>query len=83
MIARLLVAFGSSIAVVGFTLLGMSTSYIKADAEMKELSYWLMAGGVAATVIGGFWYRANERKAEEALRAQTVRANPSGQMTRR
>jgi len=79
MIARLLVAFGSSIAVVGFTVLGMATSYVKHDADMKSISYILMAGGIVATVIGAFWYRADERKAEESLRTQTVRANQSQQ----
>lgn len=80
MIARLLVAFGSSIAVVGFTLLGMATSYIKTDEDMRNISYVLMAAGVAATVIGGLWYRADERRAEARLRTQTARAN---QETRR
>jgi membrane protein DedA with SNARE-associated domain len=75
MIARLLVAFGASIAAVGFTILGMATSYVKHDDDMKNISFILMAAGVAATVIGGFWYRANERKAEDALRAQPARAN--------
>lgn len=75
MIARLLVAFGASIAAVGFTLLGMATSYVKTDDDMKSLSLILMAGGIVATVIGGVWYRADERRAEAALRAQPARAN--------
>jgi hypothetical protein len=77
MIARLLVAFGASIAAVGFTVLGMATSYLKTDDDMKNISFILMAAGVAATVIGGLWYRAEERKAEAALRTQPARANQS------
>jgi membrane protein DedA with SNARE-associated domain len=75
MIARLLVAFGASIAAVGFTLLGMSTSYVKTDDDMKSISFILMAAGVAATVIGALWYRADERRAEARLRTQTVRVD--------
>jgi membrane protein DedA with SNARE-associated domain len=77
MIARLLVSFGASIAAVGFTLLGMATSYVKHDDDMKSLSFILMAAGVAATVIGALWYRMDERKAEDALRTQAARANQS------
>jgi hypothetical protein len=77
MIARLLVAFGASIAAVGFTILGMATSYVKTDDDMKNISLILMAAGVAATVIGALWYRADERRAEARLRTQTARANQS------
>jgi membrane protein DedA with SNARE-associated domain len=70
MIARLLISFGASMAAVGFTLLGMATSYVKKDDDMAMISYWLMAVGVVATVVGAFWYRADERKAEAALQAR-------------
>ena len=70
MIARLLISFGASMAAVGFTLLGMATSYVKKDDDMAMISYWLMAVGVVATVVGAFWYRADERKAEAALQTR-------------
>jgi membrane protein DedA with SNARE-associated domain len=71
MIARLLVAFGASIAASGFTVFGMATSYIKMDDDMAMISYIAMAAGVAATVVGIFWYRADERKAEAAIHARS------------
>jgi hypothetical protein len=71
MIARLLVALGASIAATGFTIFGMATSYVKFDDDMARISYILMAAGGIATVVGIFWYRAEERRAEEAIRARS------------
>jgi hypothetical protein len=76
MIARLLISFGSSMAAVGFTILGMATTYVKKDDDMAMISYWLMGVGVLATVVGALWYRAEERKAEAAIQA---RANQPAQ----
>jgi hypothetical protein len=70
MIARLLVSFGASIATAGFTVFGMATSYIKMDDDMAQLSYIAMAAGVVATIVGVFWYRSDERKAEAAIQAR-------------
>jgi hypothetical protein len=75
MIARLLVSFGAVAAAVGFTIFGMATSYVKMDDGMANIGYVLMAVGVVGAVIGAFWYRADERKAEAAARA---RAGQSG-----
>jgi hypothetical protein len=71
MIARLLVSFGAVAAAVGFTLFGMATSYVKMDHDMANISYVLMAVGGVATVIGIFWYRADERRAEAAAHARS------------
>jgi hypothetical protein len=77
MIARLLVSFGSVAAAVGFTIFGMATSYVKIDDDMAKISYYLMAVGGVATVVGAFWYRTEERNAEAAAQART------GQLSRR
>jgi len=71
MIARLLVALGASIAATGFTIFGMATSYVKMDDDMARISYILMAGGGIATVVGIFWYRADEHRAEAVIRARS------------
>ena len=72
MIARLLVALGASIAATGFTIFGMATSYVKMDDDMARISYILMAAGGIATVVGIFWYRAEERKADAAIQARAT-----------
>ena len=71
MIARLLVALGSSAAAVGFTIFGMATTYIKRRDDIANTSYILMGAGLAATIIGIIWYRYEEQKAEEAIRARS------------
>ncbi|HEY7033321.1 MAG TPA: hypothetical protein VH482_18415 [Thermomicrobiales bacterium] len=71
MIARLLVSFGAVAASVGFTIFGMATSYIKMDHDMATISYVLMAVGGVATVIGIFWYRLDERRADAVAQARS------------
>ncbi|MBX3070868.1 MAG: hypothetical protein KF883_10255 [Thermomicrobiales bacterium] len=60
MIARILVAVGVTAAAVGFAFLGISTSTYEVHQDARDLSYLLMAGGVVAAVVGGFWYRSSE-----------------------
>ena len=72
MIARLLISFGAVAAAVGFTIFGMATSYVEMDKDMAGISYILMAGGAIATVIGIFWYRAEEHRAEAAARIRST-----------
>ena len=62
MIARLLVSVGIVAAAVGFTFFGIATSTYELHDDAAMLSYGLMAGGLVATVIGIFWYRADEKK---------------------
>jgi hypothetical protein len=76
MIARLLISFGASIAATGFTVFGMATSYVTMDDDMASVSYIAMAAGVFATVVGIFWYRADERKAEAAIQARAQQPAP-------
>lgn len=70
MIARLLVSFGVAIAAVGFTVYGMSTTYIRHDDDMARTSYVLMAAGIIATVVGIVWYRTDEHRAEAAIHSR-------------
>jgi uncharacterized membrane protein YuzA (DUF378 family) len=72
MIARLLVSFGAVAVAVGFTIFGMATSYIEMDDDMAGISYILMGAGAVATVIGIFWYRAEERRAEATARVRST-----------
>ena len=60
MIARVLVAVGVTAAAVGFTFLGISTSTYEVNQDARDLAIALMAGGVVAAVIGGFWYKSSE-----------------------
>jgi hypothetical protein len=47
-------------ASVGFTFLGIATSTRETHEDALNLSYVLMAGGLAAAVVGLFLYRASE-----------------------
>jgi hypothetical protein len=60
MIARILVSVGVVAASVGFTFLGIATSTRETHEDALNLSYVLMAGGLAAAVVGLFLYRASE-----------------------
>ncbi len=60
MIARILLSVGIVAAAVGFTFLGISTSTYEVHEDARDLSIILMAGGGIASVIGLFWYRAEE-----------------------
>ncbi len=62
MIARWLVAIGVTAAAVGFTFLGISTSTYEVHQDARDLSYILMAGGIIAAVVGGFWYIKDQGK---------------------
>jgi hypothetical protein len=62
MIARILLSVGVVAAAVGFTFLGIATSTYEVYEDAKDLGIILMAAGGAASVIGLFWYRAEESK---------------------
>lgn len=61
MLARLLVSVGVVAAAVGFGFFGIATSTYEFYDRAGDLGVALMVGGVIAAVIGGFWYRAQER----------------------
>lgn len=61
MLARLLVAVGATAAAVGFTFFGIATSTYEYYQRAGDLGIGLMIGGAIATVVGLFWYRAQER----------------------
>jgi hypothetical protein len=62
MIARWLLSVGVVAASVGFTFFGMATSTYELHTDMRDVGVALMAGGGVASIIGLFWYRADERK---------------------
>ncbi len=45
----------------GFCFYGIATSTYEFYDRAGDLGIYLMAGGVIAAVVGGFWYRAQER----------------------
>jgi hypothetical protein len=61
MLARLLVAVGVVAAAVGFSFYGIATSTYEFYDRAGDLGIGLMVGGTIAAVIGGVWYRAQER----------------------
>ena len=60
-IARWMLSLGSVAAAVGFTLLGMGTSYVRPDETLITLGWILMVGGIAVTIVGGIAHRAADR----------------------
>jgi uncharacterized membrane protein YfcA len=73
MLSRIIVAICSVAASVGLLLVGMATSYAQRDDSMFRLGLILMIGGVAGTIIGGLWYRAEEAAAARQLVVQETR----------
>jgi cytochrome c biogenesis protein CcdA len=67
MLAMILVAVGTVGAATGFTLIGVSMAIVGDHETMTDVSWVLMIGGVILSIIGGLWYRSNERKTEELL----------------
>jgi len=59
-VARLLIAFGSVIAVVGLTFLGMGLAYV--DPRSFDITWGaaLMIGGGVAAIVGVAMYRVTE-----------------------
>ena len=62
MLARWMVAVGVTAWAVGFTFYGIATSTYEFYDRAGDLGIYLMVGGVAAAVIGGFWYHMQEKK---------------------
>lgn len=61
MLARLLIAAGVTAASVGFGFFGIATSTYEDLQPMYDWGIYLMVGGIIAAVVGGFWYRSQER----------------------
>jgi hypothetical protein len=61
MLARLLVAVGVTAWAVGFTFYGIATSTYDYYDRAGEIGIGLMVGGVIAALVGGVWYRAQEK----------------------
>lgn len=61
MLARLLVAVGVTAASVGFGFYGIATSSYEFHDRAGSVGVYLMVGGAIAAIVGGFWYRAQER----------------------
>jgi uncharacterized membrane protein YfcA len=57
-IARWMVALGVVAAVVGFTFIGMATSYVEPHRSMFNIGLVLLIGGAVGTLIGWFVHRA-------------------------
>ena len=62
MLARLLVSVGVVAAAVGFSFYGIATSTYEFYDRAGQVGVALMVGGAVAAVIGGIWYRAQERR---------------------
>jgi hypothetical protein len=60
-LARLLVAVGVTAWAVGFTFYGIATSTYDYYDRAGEIGIGLMVGGVIAALVGGVWYRAQEK----------------------
>ncbi len=58
---RLLVAVGVTAWAVGFCFFGIATSTYEYYDRAGRVGIYLMVGGVVAAVVGGFWYRAQEK----------------------
>lgn len=61
MLARLLVAVGVTAAACGFCFYGIATSTYEFYDRSGDVGIILMVGGAIAALVGGFWYRAQER----------------------
>ena len=59
-VARLLIAFGTVIAAVGFTILGMGLAYVEPRDREIGWGTGLMVGGAAAAILGAVLYRVTE-----------------------
>ena len=62
MLAMILVAIGSTAAATGFMFLGISLAIIGDHDLMTDSGIGLMVVGAILTVVGSFWYRANEKQ---------------------
>ena len=60
-IARWMLSLGSVAAAVGFTILGMGTSYVRPDESLITLGWVLMIGGIVVAVVGGIAHRTADR----------------------
>lgn len=59
-LARLLLVFGSVIAWVGFTIVGMGLSFVDPDDGMFTIGLVLTIGGIVAAIVGAAMYRVTE-----------------------
>ena len=59
-VARLLIAFGSVVATVGFTVLGMGLAYVDPSSRDITIGVWLMIAGGVAAIAGVAIYRVTE-----------------------
>jgi hypothetical protein len=59
-IARLMVAFGVVAAAVGFTFVGMATSYVVPHETMFTWGLALMIGGGLVAIVGWLVHRATD-----------------------
>jgi hypothetical protein len=73
MLARLVTAIGVVAAAVGLTLYGMATSYANYHQDLGRFGVAMMVAGAIATVLGGLWYRSQEKAAEAAMAARERR----------
>lgn len=64
MIARILVSLGFPVATIGLVIFGMATAESIRNDDQANLGLALLIGGFVIGVIGVFWYRAEEARAE-------------------
>jgi hypothetical protein len=64
MIARILVSLGFPVAAIGLVVYGMAVSESMRNDGQANLGLAVLIGGFVVGVIGVFWYRADEARAE-------------------
>jgi len=64
MIARILVSLGFPVATIGLVIFGMATSESIRNDDQANYGLATLIIGFVVGVIGVFWYRADEARAE-------------------
>jgi hypothetical protein len=64
MIARILVSLGFPLAAIGLVVYGMAVSESMRNDDQANFGLILMIASFAVGVIGVFWYRADEARAD-------------------
>lgn len=64
MIARILVSLGFPVATIGLVVFGMATAESMRNDDQANYGLAMLIIGFVVGVIGVFWYRADEARAE-------------------
>ena len=68
-VSRWLIALGSVLAAVGFTLLGIGLAFVEPESLEITIGTILMIGGIAATIVGGVLYRKYDEESKSGAGA--------------